>query len=238
MAAIEILECRGGATVTDYRLIHGDCLDVLPTLEAGSVDAVITDPPYGIKIIQGGGRGMNGWRDYGAGGWDTVRPARECFTEILRVGKSAVIWGGNYFTDYLYPSSQWLVWDKGQRDFSLADCELAWCSSPKAARVLTYPRAAALQENGLHPTQKPLAVMRWCVRMATRPGDLVLDPFMGSGTTGVACRMEGRRFIGIELDANYYRIAEERIANAQPPLLLDTPTNLHADPTQAALLDA
>jgi site-specific DNA-methyltransferase (adenine-specific) len=153
---------------------------------------------------------------------------------MLQLSKTVVIWGGNYFTDYLPPSSQWLVWDKGQRDFSLADCELAWCSQPKAARVLTYARAAALQENGLHPTQKPIEVMRWCIRLTTCPGDTILDPFMGSGTTGVACRMEGRKFIGVEIDPHYYAIAEKRIANAQPPLLLLDASAVPA-PEQAAM---
>ena len=217
-----------------WTLYRGDCMDVLPTLAAGSVDAVVTDPPYGINIIRGGGRGVSGWRDFGSGGWDTLRPSRECFDAILKSGRVVVVWGGNYFTDFLPPSSQWLIWDKGQRDFSLADCELAWCNQPKAARVFTYPRAAALNENGLHPTQKPLDVMRWCIRLTTRPGDVILDPFTGSGTTGVAAIMEGRRFVGVELDPGYYAIAHKRIANAQPPLFVaDEPAQ--PAPEQAAM---
>lgn len=196
-----------------YTLYQGDCLDILPTL--GSVDAVITDPPYGINYINGGGRNpLNGWRDFRhQGRWDCARPNKKIFDWILS-NKNAIVWGGNYFTDYLPPSSQWLIWDKGQRDFSLADFEMAWSSQNKSGRIFDYPRARMLQENGLHPTQKPIALMEWCIELATRPGDIILDPFMGSGTTGVAAMKTGRRFIGVELDPGYFQIAHERIANA------------------------
>jgi len=199
----------------DVKLYLGDCLEILPTLEAGSVDAVITDPPYGIKIINGGGRGINGWRDYKSDGrWDETRPPKDIFDLMLQQD-NVIIWGGNYFTDYLPPSSQWLIWDKGQRDFSLADFEMAWGSKDKAGRIFDYPRVRMISENGLHPTQKPIALMKWCIELATNAGDTILDPFMGSGTTGVACVQTGRNFIGIEIDPNYYAIAEKRIKEAQ-----------------------
>ncbi len=202
--------------MSDVKLYLGDCLEILPTLAAGSVDAVITDPPYGIKIISAGGRGMNGWRDFRADGeWDKIRPRKEVFDLMLKLGKVVIVWGGNYFTDYLPPTQQWLIWDKGQRDFSLADGEMAWSSQDKAMRIFSYPRAAMLKENGLHPTQKPIALMRWCIDLSTKRGDTVLDPFMGSGTTGVACVQTGRNFIGIEINENYFKIAEKRIKQAQ-----------------------
>ena len=216
-----------------YRLILGDCLDVLPRL--GRVDAIICDPPYGINIINGGGRGINGWRDYGVGGWDKLRPGKEIFSTMLGMSKTVVVWGGNYFTDYLPPSSQWLIWDKGQRSFSMADCEMAWSSLPKAARVFTYPRAAAIHESGLHPTQKPVEVMRWCIRLATNPGDTILDPFAGSGTTGVAALLEGRRFIGVELDPTYHAIAARRLADAAAQPMLIPSVESEPVPVQAGL---
>lgn len=179
-----------------------------------SVDAVVTDPPYGINLINGGGRGMNGWRDFRQDGeWDKWRPTKEYFDEMLRISKIAIIWGGNYFTDCLPPSQQWLIWDKGQRDFSLADGEMAWSSQDKAMRIYSFPRAAMLKENGLHPTQKPISLMRWCIELTGAQS--VFDPFLGSGTTGVAAVQLNRNFIGCEINPDYFAIAQKRIRQAQ-----------------------
>ena len=121
--------------------------------------------------------------------------------------------GGNYFTDLLPPSMRWLVWDKGQRNFSLADCEFAWSSQQAAARVLTLPRSEALQDGKEHPTQKPVRLMAWCLGLVP-DAKTVCDPFMGSGTTGVACVRLGRQFIGIEREERYFEIACRRIEQA------------------------
>ena len=202
-------------------LILGDCLDVMRGMADKSVDAVITDPPYGINNNHAGGRGINGWRDFtNDGNWDKERPAKNNFDEIIRVSKNQIIWGGNYFSDYLFPSMQFLIWDKGQRDFSLADCEMAWSSKHAAARIFGYSRSKLNQENGFHPTQKPVSLMKWCIELSTNPNDTILDPFMGSGTTGVACVQLNRNFIGIEIDEGYYKIAEKRIHDAQQQPLL------------------
>ena len=122
--------------------------------------------------------------------------------------------GGNYFTDVLPPTMQWLVWDKGQRGFSLADCEFAWSSQNNAARVFDYARALAMQDGKQHPTQKPLALMRWCIEQCKNKPKIILDPFMGSGTTGVAAIQMGRKFIGIEREPKYFEIACKRIEQA------------------------
>lgn len=202
-------------------LYHGDCRDILPTL--GKVDAVVTDPPYGINyggLLKGKGDGYgnadkNGWKDYGAPEWDTERPSPEIFDLILDASKNQIIWGGNYFTDFLPPTMQWLVWDKGQRDFSLADCEFAWSSQQRAARIFNYARAKALLDGKEHPTQKPIALMKWCIeQLASKPAS-ILDPFLGSGTTGVAAVQMGRDFIGIEREPKYFDIACRRIEDAQ-----------------------
>ena len=194
-------------------LYLADCLNVLPALD--KVDACITDPPYGIDFGKQGSfsasHGWGPWRENVA--WDAQRPPRKIFEMLLRSASMQIIWGGNYFTDYLPPTMQWLVWDKGQDGFSLADFELAWSSQNKAARRLNYPRALALKDGKQHPTQKPLAVMRWCIEQAGHP-QTILDPFMGSGTTGVACAQMGRSFIGIELERKYFDIACERIERA------------------------
>jgi DNA modification methylase len=109
--------------IGNARLILGDCRDVLPTL--GRFDAVITDPPYGINAARTRNSAKDGWVDYGCDGWDIERPDRACFDLFLQMGRVVVVWGGNYFTDWLPPSMQWLSWDKGQDGFSLADFELA-----------------------------------------------------------------------------------------------------------------
>lgn len=141
-------------------------------------------------------------------------PPPHVFKLIRASGKIQVIWGGNYFADLLPPKMRWLVWDKGQRDFSLADVELAWTSDDKAARAFTYPRALALQDGKVHPTQKPVALMKWCLGLYPKC-DTVLDCYLGSGTTGVAAVQMGRRFIGIEREAKYFDIAAKRIEDAQ-----------------------
>lgn len=201
-------------------LYLGDCREILPTLP--NVDAVMTDPPYGIDYggrLKGKGDGYgnadrNGWKDYGSPEWDQARPERAVFDAMRQCSASQIIWGGNYFTDFLPPTMQWLVWDKGQRDFSLADCEFAWSSQQKAARIFTYSRGAALQDGKEHPTQKPIALIEWCIEQLRGP-QTILDPFMGSGTTGVACMNLGRKFIGIEIEQKYFDIACRRIEDAQ-----------------------
>ena len=201
-------EVIGNAT-----LYLGDCRDILPTLP--KVDAVITDPPYGIGADTHAGPASSGWKQYGDGGWDAERPDAAIFPMMLAASKVQIIWGGNYFTDCLPPTMQWLVWDKGQRGFSLADCEFAWSSQERAARIFTYSRGAALQDGKEHPTQKPIALMEWCIEQAANKPQSILDPFMGSGTTGVACMNLGRSFIGIEREPKYFDIACRRIEDAQ-----------------------
>jgi DNA modification methylase len=200
-------EVIGGAT-----LYLGDCLEILPVLP--KVDAVITDPPYGINHARDRNSQKDGWVDYPDNGWDKERPSRAHFEAMLQVSKDQIIWGGNYFTDYLPPTMQWLVWDKGQREFSLADCEFAWSSQQKAARIFNYSRGSALQEGKQHPTQKPVPVMSWCLSFVPKSKS-VMDPFMGSGSTGVASNLAAKDFVGIEIAPTFFDIACERIENAQ-----------------------
>ena len=192
-------------------LYYGDCLDILPMLP--KVDAVITDPPYGINAARTRNSQKDGWVDYGCDGWDMERPGRAVFDLMRAAAPLQIIWGGNYFTDYLPPSQQWLAWDKGQDGFSLADFELAWSSQDKACRRINYARALAMRDGKEHPTQKPIAVMRWCIEQAGRP-QRVLDPFMGSGSTGVAALQMGSSFIGVEREPSYFDIACRRIEQA------------------------
>ena len=156
---------------------------------------------------------------WAAKSWDASRPALECFDAIRAASPAAIIWGGNYFADMLPASSGWLSWRKPQAEtgFSLADLELAWSSLRIAARQVTLPR----RDGNVHPTQKPVALMEWCLGFLP-DARTILDPFMGSGTTLVACQRMGRQGTGIELDPDYFEIACRRVDEAarQPDLLI------------------
>jgi DNA modification methylase len=200
--------------IGDATLYLGDCRDILPTLP--KVDAVVTDPPYGIgrdgKPQSTSSHG--GHKGYEFCGWDAERPDADLLRLVADSGNVSVIWGGNYFADVLRPTSKWLVWDKGQR-IDQADAELAWTSQNGALRVFTLNRAALAADGAVHPTQKPVALMEWCVAQCGNRPQSVTDPFMGSGTTGVACMNLGRKFIGIEREPKYFDIACRRIEDAQ-----------------------
>ena len=194
-------------------LYLGDCMDILPTLD--KVDAVITDPPYGIgvnKMTLGNGKRK---LDRGQMDWDTKPPSNELMDLISNFAGKQIYWGGNYFN--VPPSRCWLVWDKCTGANSFADCELAWTNLDSVVKKLTLPWVGsnAKDESGerVHPTQKPLNLMRWCIDMAGNP-QTILDPFMGSGTTGVAAIQMGRQFIGIEREPKYFDIACKRIEQA------------------------
>lgn len=218
--------------IGDCTLYLGDCLEILPTL--GKFDAVVTDPPYGINAARDRKSQKWGWKDYPSAGWDKARPTVDTLKLCVGSGRHVVIWGGNYFTDCVPPSGRWLVWDKCQTDFSLADCELAWCSFNGAIRRVSHSRSAALQDGKQHPTQKPVIVMEWSILQVPDEPATILDPFMGSGTTGVACVKLGRKFTGIEIDPTYFEIACDRIRQAykQPDLFVEKPKPLKQEAMQ------
>lgn len=205
-------------TIGDATLYLGDCREILPTLP--KVDAVITDPPYGIN--KDGQRettgGHGGRKEYEFLGWDAARPDAEVFRLILAAAKKHVIWGGNYFADLLPATGKWFVWDKGQR-INQSDGELAWTHDYGALRICTMNRVELMLDGAEHPTQKPVRLMEWCIDQI-RANGAILDPFMGSGSTGVACTNIGRRFIGIEIEPRYFDIACRRIEDAQRQLRL------------------
>jgi DNA modification methylase len=207
----------------DITLYLGECQEILPTLPRAY--AVLTDPAYGVNAARARKSQQWGWRDYGEDGWDKERTPPDVVALAVAAGKHAIVWGGNYFTDVLPPSSKWPIWDKGQSDFSLADVELAWCSFDGAARRLMYPRALAMQDGKVHPTQKPVSVMKWCIGLIPPPCGVIIDPFLGSGTTGVAAALMGVPFIGIERVESYFDIACRRVADAlrQPDMFIEKP---------------
>ena len=208
-------------TIGDCTLYLGDCLEVMPTL--GRFDAVVTDPPYGLGDWNN--RGSNAKRPFDSDQtqkWDILIDGKH-INAILGAAKHKIIWGGNYLLDYLPRTKQMLVWNKLIRGMHFNDCEIAWCSQFKeACRVFDYSPASA--EKKQHPTQKPVALMLWCLGFLP-DAETILDPFMGSGTTGVACVKLGRKFTGIELDPDYFDIACRRIEEAyrQPDMFVPAP---------------
>lgn len=159
----------------------------------------------------------------GSSQWD-VLPSRNTLDEIRRISNLQFIWGGNYFADNLPPSRCWLVWDKRTGANSFADCELAWTNLDNVVKMYTVPWVGANAKDTpkrYHPTQKPVTLMVWIIERWTNPGDTILDPFMGSGTTGVACVQTGRNFIGIEIEPKYFEIAQKRITEAQLQMVME-----------------
>jgi len=198
-------------------IYHGDCREILP--ELGRFDLLLTDPPYGINAARKRDSQRWGWRDYEVNGWDAERPADAVIAAIVAAADHAIIWGGNYFVRALpfVPAAKWLIWDKGQTDFSLADCEMAWCSWEGAIRRLFLARATALRDGREHPTEKPLTLMAWCIQQAPAAA-FICDPFMGSGTTLRAAKDLGRKAIGIEIEERYCEIAAKRLNQQVLPL--------------------
>lgn len=215
-------------------LYLGSCHDVIPTITQ-QIDALISDPPYGIAYSPGGGGGgirdKNGKRIKKRFSGDNLVIGDEAPfnpTHLLNISPITVLWGGNHFADKLPASSCWLIWDKrcGTTTNDFADCEMAWTNMKKPARLINHLWNGMLKDSErgeprVHPTQKPITVMEWCINHASMPGDTIFDPYMGSGTTGVAAIKSGRRFIGVEIDPNHYQTAIKRIAEAvaQPDLL-------------------
>jgi DNA modification methylase len=228
-------------------LYLGDFREILPTL--GKVDAVVTDPPYGIgeaagknasrsKPMRGCELKMPGKtiiaHDYGDDSWDDNPIDAEMLKSVRLAGKWAIIFGGNYYE--LPATSCWLIWDKMNGDSDFADCEMAWTNLPKAVRRIKFMWNGMLRwERGIpreHPTQKPIEVMKWCIGHLPSDARTILDPFMGSGTTGVAAVKLGRKFIGIEIEPKYFEIACRRIADAlaRPDMFVERPKPMTQEP--------
>jgi DNA modification methylase len=190
-------------------IYHGDCREILPKL--APFDLLLTDPPYGIKasnMTMGKGQSSKPKRFRIANkDWDSERPD---ILHLLGVCESKCIWGGNYFTDLLAPTNHWLVWHKKNDGRSFSECEFAWTDFGKQARHFAWSWVHGGEEK-LHKTQKPVALMRWCLSFAP-DAETILDPFAGSGTTGVAAKLEGRKATLIELDERYCEIAANRLS--------------------------
>jgi site-specific DNA-methyltransferase (adenine-specific) len=212
-------------------LYLGDCREILPTL--GKVDAVVTDPPYGIAHVKGaGGHGKHNRRNIApiVGDEADFDP-----TPLLGLADDVILWGASHYAQRL-PHGRWLVWDKlGEMASydSFSDIEVAWHNRRGAERLIRHMWKGICQDSEKdstreHPTQKPIVVMQWCIKQIPPPATLILDPFMGSGTTGVAAVKLGRKFIGIEIEPKYFDIACRRISEAlkQPDMFIEKPKPL------------
>lgn len=183
-------------------IYHADCMDVLPTL--GQFDLLLTDPPYGIGACnQTLGKGR---KDFHRGDWDSTRPD---ISAVTVMAEWQCIWGGNYFSDVLPPTNDWLIWHKANDGRSFSECEMAWTNYGRQTRHLTHHWSGEIKS---HPTQKPEPVMVWALSQAPAMVRTVLDPFMGSGTTLVAAKRLGKVAVGIEREERYCEIAARRLS--------------------------
>lgn len=206
----------------------GDSRRIVPLMP--TFDLLLTDPPYGINVAKRGtigggspkpGHKRTGWKvnapctDFGPVTWDSKQPPGWELQMLLSHAREAVLWGGNYYED-LSRASCWLVWDKVNGTTSFADCELAWTNFQKAVRMFKWRWNGMLQqdmknkEKRVHPTQKPVALMQWCIGHAKKPRS-ILDPYMGSGSTLLAAQRMGIRAVGIDMHEPYCAAAVERL---------------------------
>ena len=200
------------------KIYNIDCLQYMKTVPDKYFDLVLTDPPYGIGDKFKGGKNskMNKFNSIVDKGWD-IAPSQEIFNEIFRVSKYQIIWGGNYFN--LPPTRGFLIWDKNiSENFSLAMAEYAYTSFDSLAKI--YKRNSD-KLNRVHPTQKPIEVMNFCLNYALERDNnikTVYDPFSGSGTTLVSAKSKGLNYVGCELDKDYYEIINKRLSQVQGSL--------------------
>ena len=210
--------------IGDCTLYCGDCLRIAPLL--AGVDAVVADPPYGIGV-------KTDSRDRSRRPLKGTSTTARAFPPIIGDDRpfdptpwlsypSVVLWGGNHYADALPPSAKWLVWDKRRETTpdDNADCEMAWTNLRGVARIYRHLWRGICREGEeniakggakLHPAQKPVALMAFCVRQLPASARVILDPYMGSGSTGVACLRLGFRFVGIEIDPHYFGVACRRL---------------------------
>lgn len=206
--------------MSEQKLILGDCLQELKKIPDNSIDLILTDPPYGI--LQGaksiGGVSATNVRTFSAITWD-VKPSKELFKEMLRISKNQIIFGAEYFTDMLPQSKGWYIWYKNKPEgTTFADCELIYTSFNFPNKLIKFTwngmikdKSNISKEKIYHPTQKPEKIIRILIKNHSKEGETILDPFMGSGTTAVACKQLNRNFIGIEISPEYFKIAQERL---------------------------
>ena len=195
----------------NIELINADCMDYMKTLPDNAFDLAIVDPPYGIGM-SGGNIGYKGFNNLARKEWDNTIPDDSYFHELKRVSKNQIIWGGNYFS-ILWPTRCYLIWDKGAgfKDRTYAESEMAWTSFDANAKTFSHDPLANRDYSGkIHPTQKPVKLYQWLLTKYAQNGESILDTHLGSGSSAIAAHYAGHKFVGIELDKDYYQAAIER----------------------------
>jgi site-specific DNA-methyltransferase (adenine-specific) len=180
-------------------------------------DLAIVDPPYGIGI-DGQKKSINknpkhNRKEHAQKNWDNSIPNKDYFDELKRVSKNQIIWGANYFTEYLKPTKAWIFWYKGQRDLTMSDGEMAWTSFDTVTRQFELNRASLIAQNTFHPTEKPYKLYKWILDKYAKENDKILDTHLGSGSIAIACHDYGFELTACELDKEYYDKAIQRIQN-------------------------
>ena len=200
-----------------------DCLEFMATCKDKQFDLAIVDLPYGIgvdKMTLGNGKHKI---QRGGANWDNEIPKAEYWSELFRISNNQIIWGGNYFTEYLQPSRCWILWDKGTGDNDYADGELAWTSFDKVLKIFKKTWVGANANNGttrIHPTEKPVQLYKWLLKNYAKPGDTIFDSHLGSGSSRIACYDGGFDFIGCELDKEYFDASVKRFENFKKQLVI------------------
>lgn len=197
------------------KITNQDCMEIMKNTPDKYYELCIADPPYGNNLKGGGSHsGKNGWSGLQkkSDEWN-IAPDKLFFDELIRISKNQIIWGANHFISKIpYDSSCWLIWDKGQRDFSLSDGEMAWTSFIKQSmRIFSYARAKCLSEEKIHCCQKPADLYRWILQNYAKPKDKIFDPMIGSGSIAIACHDMGFDLTACELDKDYYDSAINRL---------------------------
>ena len=192
-----------------------DCMEYMRSLPDKCFALAIADPPYGIgrdgQKLSINKNPKHNRKYFEAKGWDKKAPDQEFFDELLRVCENVILWGANHYISRVpIDSACWIIWDKGQKGLTMADCELAWSSFDKPARIFVMNRVALLQEGTIHPTQKPVALYAWLLKNYAKPGDRIFDPMMGSQSSRIAAYKMGFDYVGCELDKEYFEKGCER----------------------------
>jgi len=196
-----------------------DCLPFMKQCEDKQFDLAIVDPPYGLGID---GNKEQRWPDgsikrkaHKIKGWDESIPSKEYFDELKRISKNQIVWGANYFTEFLEPTKAWIFWYKGQQGLTMSDGEMAWTSLKKVTRMVNIHRTHIWQENPMHPTQKPVKLYKWLLKNYAEEGQTIFDSHLGSGSIAIACDELGFDFTGLEIDKGYFEEANKRIQLAR-----------------------
>ena len=206
--------------VTDkIEITNEDCMDLLRRTPDNYYSLALVDPPYGIEMDGGSSikklKSRPNWKGckYDKKDWDSQIPSIEYFNELFRVSKNQIIWGGNYFTEFLKPTKSWLIWDKKMsHNENFSHAEMAWVSLKSITRLISHS-ATGTSDKKIHPTEKPVRLYKYCLDKYAKPNDKILDTHLGSGSIAIACHDYGFELTACELDESYYNSAIKRIQN-------------------------